>query len=229
MGKKLTVAIILLVIGFLCGVITRYFIDYRRTIETITLSFNKTNTNMENCISSKTFTTVIIQTITTVIKDSPNKQFNVYLLENKEYYGKIMEIISRANYSVYVIMFIIKYDVNEPDDPVNQLLTMLVNLYEKGVDVKVLVDDETYNSYPETIEFLISNGISVKLDPRSGITTHTKMVIVDGMYVFIGSHNWTESALNYNNEVSALIISQEIAQEALTYFSSLWNQGRTLG
>jgi phosphatidylserine/phosphatidylglycerophosphate/cardiolipin synthase-like enzyme len=84
------------------------------------------------------------------------------------------------------------------------------------------------NSYPETIEYLLSNNISVKLDPKAGITTHAKVAVVDDLYVFIRSHNWTESALMYNNEVFVLITSKEIAQDALNYINSLWNQGRVL-
>lgn len=50
-----------------------------------------------------------------------------------------------------------------------------------------------------------------QVGPEAGTTTHAKIVAVDSTYVFIGSHNWTESVLTANNEVSVIIVSEEIA------------------
>ena len=52
-------------------------------------------------------------------------------------------------------------------------------------------------------------------------TTHAKMVIIDRRYLFIGSHNLTQSALKYNHEVSVRIDSPLLAEEALRYMKSL--------
>lgn len=167
-------------------------------------------------------------TVTKIEERYVTKPINIYLLENVEYYKTVYDMVRRANLSVYVVMYVVKYDPKEPDDPVNTLLMLLTDLHGAGKDVKVLVDDETYRSYPETVQYLVSRGVSVKLDPKAGTTTHAKMVVVDGKYVFIGSHNWTESALTANNEVSVLIVSEEIAREALAYFEGLWEQGRSV-
>jgi phosphatidylserine/phosphatidylglycerophosphate/cardiolipin synthase-like enzyme len=167
-------------------------------------------------------------TVTRTVEERLTEPTSIYLLENREYYSKLLETVRKANQSVYVVMYVVKYDPKEPDDPVNMLLQVLVDLYKAGKDVKILVDDETYKSYPETVQYLVSKGVPVRLDPKAGTTTHAKIVVVDSTYVFVGSHNWTESALTANNEVSALIISKEIAREALAYFSGLWEQGRSV-
>jgi phosphatidylserine/phosphatidylglycerophosphate/cardiolipin synthase-like enzyme len=167
-------------------------------------------------------------TVTRTVEESLTEPTSIYLLENREYYNKLLETIRKANQSVYVVMYVVKYDPKEPDDPVNMLLQVLVDFYKAGKDVKLLVDDETYKSYPETVQYLVNKGVPVRLDPKAGTTTHAKIVVVDSTYVFVGSHNWTESALTANNEVSALIISKEIAREALAYFSGLWEQGRSV-
>jgi phosphatidylserine/phosphatidylglycerophosphate/cardiolipin synthase-like enzyme len=166
--------------------------------------------------------------VTRTVEERLTEPTSIYLLENREYYNKLLETIRKANHSVYVVMYVVKYDPKEPDDPVNMLLQVLVDLYKAGKDVKILVDDETYKSYPETVQYLVNKGVPVRLDPKAGTTTHAKIVVVDSTCVFVGSHNWTESALTANNEVSALIISKEIAREALAYFSGLWEQGRSV-
>jgi len=147
-------------------------------------------------------------------------------LLNREYYEKLLELLDRANRSVYVIMYVAKYDPKEVGDPVNVILEKLSRLNSRGVEVRVVLDDETYRSYSETVNYLKSSGIGVKLDPSSGVTTHAKVVVIDGWVVFVGSHNWTESALTRNNEVSVIIYSEEVARRLLEYFEKLWSEGR---
>jgi len=152
----------------------------------------------------------------------------VMIVEDSQYLSAVAPLIERANRSVYVIMFVMKYDPGDDDDPVNELLGALADAASRGVDVRVLVDEETRDSYPQTIGFLKEHGIGVRLDKSSGVTTHAKVVIVDGEFVVVGSHNWTESALRYNHEVSALIRSGKAAEELTNYFERLWEEGRTV-
>jgi len=74
----------------------------------------------------------------------------------------------------------------------------------------------------------LSHNISVKLDESSGRTTHTKLVIIDGKIVFLGSHNWTQSALQRNHEVSVLIYDEDVAKILLRYFFDIWSNGRAV-
>jgi len=170
----------------------------------------------------------VYQTITSIIGPSISSSKNLSILLDKDYYGNLSVILSRANKSVYVIMYVIKYDPKDPMDPVNTLLNILINLSKRNVDVKIIVDDETYNSYRETINYLLSHNISVKLDESSGRTTHTKLVIIDGKIVFLGSHNWTQSALQRNHEVSVLIYDEDVAKILLRYFFDIWSNGRAV-
>jgi phosphatidylserine/phosphatidylglycerophosphate/cardiolipin synthase-like enzyme len=102
----------------------------------------------------------------------------------------------------------------------------VAQLRSMGVEVRVVVDDETYRSYRETVEHMKSRSIGVRLDPSSRTTTHAKVVIVDDWVVFVGSRNWTESALTLNNEVSVVMYSEEIAQRFVEYSENLWTGGR---
>ncbi len=153
---------------------------------------------------------------------------SVLFLPDKAYFGNLTNYLESANTSVYVVMYVMKYDPKEYNDPVNILLRKLVELKNMGIDVKVIVDDETYDSYPETIEFLVRNGVPVKLDESNGRTTHSKIVVIDGKYVFIGSHNWTESALTRNHETTLLVNSPELARQVVEYIESIWSNGRTI-
>jgi len=161
----------------------------------------------------------------TVLRESTN--VTIVLLPDREYYHTARKLIERANETIFVIIYVIKYDIYEEEDPVNILLRGLVKAKKRGLDVRVLVDDVTYKSYRQTISFLKEYGISVRLDESARIITHVKLVVIDHTYVLVGSHNWTESALSYNHEYSVLIVSQNLAENVEKYFESLWSKGRS--
>ena len=48
-----------------------------------------------------------------------------------------------------------------------------------------------------------------------------KTAVIDSRYVYIGSHNLTQSALQRNNELSVLIDSPEIAAEVKAYLDRI--------
>lgn len=164
--------------------------------------------------------------LTELYVQRPISEFTLTLLPNEEYFRRVYQLVNRANSSIHVVMYVAKYDPEEAEDPASALLAALKVARDKGLDVKVVVDDVTKSDYPETITYLKANGIPVKLDPKPGITTHAKLVIIDGKIVIVGSHNWTESALSRNNEYSVLIYSRDVALEVERYFQNLWENGR---
>jgi len=203
---------------------------------TITGTVERTATSVSTVTTTRAVTTTSTTTFTiayttTYIVTKPvtvTAAVNVDLLVDDDYYYALLSILSRANRSIYIMMYAMKYDPSETDDPVNTLLYTVVDAYKRSLDVKVLVDDVTYSSYSETIDYLKSSGVPVRLDKSKSVTTHAKLVVVDDQYVFVGSHNWTESALMYNHEVSVLIVSNTIAQQVKNYFNMLWSEGRTI-
>lgn len=152
----------------------------------------------------------------------------VEALPDREYYDRAKQLISRANSSIHIAVFILKYDPHESiySDPVNMLLKALVDAKKRGVDVRVVVDDVTKREYGDTIEYLKVHGIPVRLDPSGNTLLHAKIMVIDGMWVFVGSHNWSESAMHYNKEYSLLVRSRTIASKVESYFEDLWSRGR---
>ncbi|MCK5194474.1 MAG: phospholipase, partial [Desulfobulbaceae bacterium] len=67
---------------------------------------------------------------------------------------------------------------------------------------------------------LRKHGITVLFDSIK-TTTHTKLVIVDQRFSFVGSHNLTHSALAYNHELSLLINNRQLARELTDYIETL--------
>ncbi|MCC6043173.1 MAG: phospholipase D-like domain-containing protein [Candidatus Verstraetearchaeota archaeon] len=147
----------------------------------------------------------------------------VYVLTDRDYYHSLINDLRRANKSIYVAMYSMVYDPSDAFDWANDLIRELVNAKNRGVDVKVVIEFRTYHGYMndnmEAYNYLSSSGVHVKLDQEAD-TDHLKLVVIDGEIVYVGSHNWSESALYYNREASVRIVSEEVAKRFLDYLKN---------
>jgi len=150
---------------------------------------------------------------------------DVVILNDRDYYRVAHELVEAANESIYVIMYVVKYDPGDADDPVNVLLWALGNASERGVKVAVIIEGETAETSQRAYDYLAKVGVNATWDPK-GVRTHCKLVVVDRYLVLLGSHNWTESALSYNHETSVLIRSEEAAEEEIRYFNAVWAEAK---
>ena len=113
----------------------------------------------------------------------------------------------------------------ERTDPTSLVLSAMIYALSKGVSVSLLLDIDAADSYStrintETGAVLANAGAKVYYDSPDR-RLHTKMCIIDGYISYIGSHNYTYSAMKRNGEVSVRIISPAVANEALSYIESL--------
>jgi phosphatidylserine/phosphatidylglycerophosphate/cardiolipin synthase-like enzyme len=148
------------------------------------------------------------------------------LLKNREYFHALSEKIREARTQIVMAFFLFKTN-GHPGSYPELLLQELGTAARRGVRVMVVLEqdekpDSTVNrDNRNASERLKKAGVQVYFDsPKK--TTHTKLAVVDGRYTFIGSHNLTQSALKYNNELSALIDSQAVAEKTLSYINGLY-------
>ena len=150
----------------------------------------------------------------------------VRLLEDREYFPAFMKTIHNAKDEIVMSFFLFKtngYSKSYTD----RLLAGLVRAAKRGVKVRIILEESanTRNSQVnknnrETAARLEKKGIDVRFDSPH-ITTHTKVAVIDRRYIFLGSHNLTNSALKYNHELSVFIDSPSIAMGTLKYINSL--------
>ena len=238
LGKIVALCIVVLVLGVIIGF---YFGSVRSEAETITRSFTFATTIIETVPQtttktiSLTITEVLPKTITTTTSTTVTESFTktVTVSEKGEgvrvlgvCFSRTMDCsslirywISRANESVHVMVYGFTLD---------DLSEALIEAKGRGVEVRVLVDDVTAKSYPQSLSYLKEHGVPVRLDESPKVTTHVKLVLIDGNYSLIGSHNWTESALKYNHELSVLIESGSVYEALEGYFNGIWEEGRTV-
>jgi phosphatidylserine/phosphatidylglycerophosphate/cardiolipin synthase-like enzyme len=148
----------------------------------------------------------------------------VTFLTNEEYFDVLIPHLTQTKREMIVSMFLFAPGDHE-NNRANQVREALIDAAKRGVRVKVFLDVSEEDNFSTeanrgVAKDLRQHGITVQFDsPRR--TTHTKLVIIDQRYVFLGSHNFTHSALRHNNEASVLIESPKLAQQALAYLQHI--------
>lgn len=139
---------------------------------------------------------------------------DIYFAPNNDILNDaIIPSFKNAKRSIYVGMF---YFTNK------NILNELVNAKNRGLDVKVIVDASFAKDFPRYIELMRNNGILVKVENWAG-KMHCKLAVIDGKITLTGSLNWTNSAVNFNDENFLKIQNSRIAKETTKYFYKLWN------
>jgi len=149
----------------------------------------------------------------------------VAVLKNNDFLPALLKAIDEARDEIFISIFSFRAGVHKRSYP-DRILAHLGRAVKRGVDVKVVLEitgktsDELSAQNRKTKRLLEEQGVVVYLDsPRK--TTHTKLIVIDQRLVILGSHNWTQSALKYNNEISLLVESQELAREARDYILTI--------
>ena len=149
-----------------------------------------------------------------------------------QYFQTTLNELTQAKESIYVVMYLASFDPTEPNSQVSQLLKGLVDAKNRGVQVKVILDqnldftdepgpNEIYkNKNQATFEYLRSNDIKVFYDTAETYT-HAKAIVIDHETSILGSTNWSKAALTKNNEVNTIIHSKEFSQNLINQFDQI--------
>ncbi|MBL7131129.1 MAG: hypothetical protein ISS45_06985, partial [Candidatus Omnitrophica bacterium] len=144
---------------------------------------------------------------------------------NRKYFSQVRSLISEAEQSIYVVLYLARYYQKYTDSSSNRLIKELISAAQRGVDVRVILEQSDWNEKnteenKATAKILSEGGVKVWLDDFKK-TSHNKLIIIDGRYVVIGSTNWSYYALDKNNESSVLIDSPELSDVFKKYFEKV--------
>jgi phosphatidylserine/phosphatidylglycerophosphate/cardiolipin synthase-like enzyme len=147
------------------------------------------------------------------------------LLTNEDYLPALIKGIDAAQSEIFISIFSFKAGVHKNSYP-DRIVGHLAKAVKRGVDVKVILEatgrlnDELNTQNRQTGKLLEEKGVKVYFDsPRT--TTHTKMIVIDEKVLILGSHNLTQSALKYNNEISIMLSSPDLAKGARDYMLTI--------
>jgi len=149
----------------------------------------------------------------------------VTLLPDHSFYTSLSAGIRRAKKEIKGCFFLFKASGSHGNLPM-ALVADLIAARRRGVSVSIELEQDVtgrgsvHEQNRRAASLLSEAGVKVRFDaPKT--TTHVKAMVIDGRYVYMGSHNLTQSALKYNNELSVMIDSSEFAGEVAAYLDNL--------
>ncbi len=123
-------------------------------------------------------------------------------------------LIDRAVKSVDLCVFTIS------DHRLGEKLT---EAHQRGVQVRIISDDQKMNDRGSQVSLLDMAGIPVRID-HSRYHMHHKFGIIDGRIAFSGSYNWTYTATKHNQENLLVTTNYDIVHQYLEEYENLWQE-----
>ncbi|MFO7760882.1 MAG: phospholipase D-like domain-containing protein [Desulfobia sp.] len=146
------------------------------------------------------------------------------LLPDDKYYEALIDFIREAEKSIDMAMYLFKI-TDSPRNLARMLMEELIRARKRGVMINLVLEQSDYNDKlnlenRKVARKLKANRINVQFDGPD-TTSHTKVVVIDRCFTFLGSHNFTHSALSHNHEMSILIDNRNLAEEMIDHIDMI--------
>jgi len=134
------------------------------------------------------------------------------------------DCVDSASARVDLAMYALAWYSAYPDGSVGRLLDAVEEAHERGVAVRVLLDqspwiaDNRINDAAATR--LLDAGIEVR-HTASSVTTHAKLLRCDDE-VIVSDANWSHSGLDLYNGTSFVVTDGSVSDAYAAYFDGLW-------
>ncbi len=103
----------------------------------------------------------------------------------------------------------------------NQLRDALLAAHRRGVNVRIITDNDKTEDLGSDIDFLNDAGIDVRED-NTRHHMHHKFAIADNKRLATGSFNWTRSASKFNHENILIMEDEAVVGQFGQEFERLW-------
>ena len=140
--------------------------------------------------------------------------FEVHFFPNPSEEIHLINLISKAKNTLDIAMFTINNI---------KIASEIKNIFSRGIKLRILTDSECIKMPSSNVYSLAASGISVKIDDSVRYHMHHKFCVIDKSVVVTGSFNWTDQAVNHNQENLLFIENKELALKYSNEFEKLWN------
>jgi phosphatidylserine/phosphatidylglycerophosphate/cardiolipin synthase-like enzyme len=164
-------------------------------------------------------------TVPSPLQAGESYQARTMLLQNSEYGEALIQGIREARTSIIGSFYLFKITGSRGNLP-RRIAEELIRAGRRGIAVTVILErtsgknDRLDDENRQAADYLSRGGVRVHFDSPA-VVTHAKVAVIDGRYVYLGSHNMTQSALRHNNELSVRIDSPGMAAEVTAYLEKL--------
>ncbi|MGV3586026.1 MAG: phospholipase D-like domain-containing protein [Adhaeribacter sp.] len=147
-----------------------------------------------------------------IFRSSPKTTSQAYFSPGETCLNAIISGINKAQRSLKICVFTISDD---------RITRAILQAHRKGIQVKILTDNEKLFDKGSDIRELAQVGVPVRID-NSPNHMHHKFAILDDKTVLTGSYNWTRSAALYNHENLITSGDTNLVKDFGHEFDRLW-------
>jgi phosphatidylserine/phosphatidylglycerophosphate/cardiolipin synthase-like enzyme len=139
------------------------------------------------------------------------------VIVGSEFAASLIPVINSAKKSLEFIVFDWRWYPEDPGAACQQFNYAIVCAARRGVNIRAIVNND------EIAKAFNRNGCNFK-KCKSRKLLHCKLIIVDGQIGVIGSHNYTQSAMQMNLELSLMLDDDETIKRFSSFFENIWQQ-----
>ena len=159
---------------------------------------------------------VIVLSITISISTLAKTEVYFSLSDNPQ--KEIIKNINQAQAFINIAMYIFTD---------REIALPLVKAQERGVKVRLYLDQDQVDYQYSQSRFLVQKGIKTRISSNNYIMHH-KFTIIDNRLLLTGSYNWTFSANNRNDENLMVIDEPKTIEIFQNQFVNLWTNKYSL-
>ncbi|MFH1784833.1 MAG: phospholipase D-like domain-containing protein [Candidatus Micrarchaeota archaeon] len=127
---------------------------------------------------------------------------------------KIIELIDSAEKSIDIEVYVFTS---------RDVIEALERAKNRGVTIRIIMEKQVIGGQNSKIHSeLTAKHFVVKYASKLFELTHSKIIIIDGKIVLVGSHNLSNSALYENREASVIIYDQLTVNKFIQLFENDW-------
>jgi len=153
---------------------------------------------------------IIVLCITISLSTLAKTEVHFSLYDNPQ--KEIIKNINQAQAFINIAMYIFTD---------KEIALPLVKARERGVKVRLYLDQDQVDYQYSQSRFLVQKGIKTRISTNNYIM-HNKFAIIDNHLLLTGSYNWTFSANHRNDENLMVIDDPDIISQYQNYFEKLW-------
>lgn len=217
---KATIAIIIIIVfitGLIFGSLTSTMTARTNTITEYRATTIQQITSRTVTIQTTVTTTLRETSTITVIQEKTPRVVSFVCFSRPERCDRIItDILDRAERYVYVAVYSFTSDL---------LADVLIELKNRGVEVKVVLEDQQVNVRGSEYERLKNAGVDVKIDGNPDLMHH-KFAVIDDEFVITGSYNWSAAAEDRNDENLIVLRDKEVAELYKKEFERVWSEAK---
>ena len=148
-------------------------------------------------------------------------------LIGRDYFRSLFGYLKNCNLSLYATFYEFSFDVPGYFNSSYSLLHEIQRLGHSITDSKIIFNSTLQSSKKQykitkIIENLKDTNLNFVIAPF-GQLLHSKILVLDHEFCFVGSHNFSSRSLSSNLESSVLVRSEGLAKYFENYISSLYN------